>query len=102
MGRRRQDFRWRIIVALSPSAWDNLDMDARSQQLLDGALSLPESDRAEIAASLIHSLDQQQDPDADVAWAEEIKRRIASIDGGEVKLVPWDDVMQEMRDRRNG
>ena len=77
-------------------------MNAQSQRLLDSALSLPESDRAEIAASLIHSLDHQHDADADVAWAEEIKRRIESIDRGEVKLVPWDDVMQEMRDRRNG
>lgn len=77
-------------------------MNTHSQQLLHTALSLPESDRAEIAASLIHSLDNERDSDVDAAWAEEIKRRIESIDRGEVKLVPWDDVMQEMRDRRNG
>ena len=77
-------------------------MNTRSQQFLDTVLSLPESDRAEIAASLIHSLDPVRDSDVDAAWAEEIKRRIESIDRGEVKLVPWDDVMQEMRDRRNG
>jgi putative addiction module component (TIGR02574 family) len=77
-------------------------MNIQSQQLLESALSLPESDRAELAASLIHSLDPVRDSDVDAAWAEEIKRRIESIDRGEVKLVPWDDVMQEMRDRRNG
>jgi putative addiction module component (TIGR02574 family) len=77
-------------------------MNTHSRQLLDTALSLPESDRAEIAASLIHSLDPVGDSDVDAAWAEEIERRIESIDRDEVKLVPWDDVMQEMRDRRNG
>ena len=77
-------------------------MNTDSQQLLHAALSLPESDRAEIAALLIHSLDNECDSNVDAAWAEEIKRRIESIDRGKVKLVPWDDVMQEMRDRRNG
>ena len=38
----------------------------------------------------------------DEAWAVEIQRRIQSIDNGEVKLVPWDDVMRQMRDRRHG
>jgi len=64
-------------------------------------MSLPESDRAEIAASLIHSLDRERDSGVDAAWAKEIQQRIESIDRGEVKLVPWDDVMEEMRARRN-
>ena len=74
-------------------------MNTDSLQFLRTALSLPESDRAEIAASLIYSLDDARDSDVDAAWAEEIKRRIESIDRGEVKLVSWDDMMQEMRDR---
>ena len=77
-------------------------MDTESQHLLQSALALPDSDRAEIAASLIHSLDAESDEDVDAAWALEIQRRIESIDNGEVKLVPWDDVMREMRDRRHG
>jgi len=77
-------------------------MDTQSQQLLRTALTLPESDRAEIAASLIHSLDTETDEAVDAAWAAEIQRRIESIDNGQVKLVPWDDVMREIRDRRHG
>ena len=77
-------------------------MDTQSQQLLRTALTLPESDRAEIAASLIHSLDTETDEAVDSAWAAEIQRRIESIDNGQVKLVPWDDVMREIRDRRHG
>ena len=77
-------------------------MNTESKKLLRSALALPESDRAKIAASLIHSLDTETDDDVDSAWAAEIQRRIESIDNGEAKLVPWDDVMREMRDRKHG
>ena len=77
-------------------------MNIESERLLQSVLALPESDRAHIAASLIHSLDTETDEDVDAAWAAEIQRRIESVDNGEVKLVPWDDVMREMRDRRHG
>ncbi len=77
-------------------------MKTESQQLLRTALALPESDRAEIAASLIHSLDTSTDEEVDAAWAVEIQRRIESIDNGEVELVPWDAVMREMRERGLG
>jgi putative addiction module component (TIGR02574 family) len=77
-------------------------MNTQSQQILRSALALPESDRAEIAASLIHSLDTETDEDVDAAWAAEIQRRIESMDNGEVKLVPWDEVMQEMTERGHG
>jgi len=76
-------------------------MSTEPQQLLDVALSLPESDRANIAASLLRSLDAPNDPGADAAWATEIERRIRSIDDGSTKLVAWDDVMTDMQQRRN-
>ena len=55
-----------------------------------------------MAAFLLRSLDPPDDPDADVAWAAEIERRVKSIDNGDVKLVPWDNVMAAMRKRRDG
>jgi len=73
-----------------------------NQQILSAALSLPESDRATLAASLIRSLDADADPKADEAWASEIQRRVASIDDGTARLVPWDNVMSAMEKRRNG
>ena len=77
-------------------------MNTQSQELLQSALALPESDRAEIAASLIRSLDTESDEDAGTAWAAEIQRRIESIDRGEAKLIPWDDVVAELRHRPHG
>jgi len=79
-----------------------MDMEAHSQQFLQRALSLPASERAEIAASLIESLDEETDADVDAAWAGEIKRRIDAIDNGQVQLIPWDDMIRSMRDRLNG
>lgn len=76
-------------------------MKTESQQFLLSALQLPESDRAEIAASLIRSLDNALDEDADAAWAAEIQRRIQSIDRGDVKLIPWDEVIDQMDGARN-
>lgn len=72
-------------------------MNTQTEQILRSALALPESERAEIAASLIDSLELQRDEDADEVWAEEIRRRLESIDKGEVKLIPWDDVLLEMQ-----
>jgi putative addiction module component (TIGR02574 family) len=85
-----------------PFTWDSRPMNTESQHILRTALALPESDRAEIAASLIQSLDRETDEHADAAWAAEIRRRLDSIDSGEVRLVPWDDVMHEMHGRSHG
>ena len=74
-------------------------MDTQPKQILDIALTLPESDRAGIAASLIRSLDDAPDPEANAKWASE---RIRSIDNGSAELEAWDAVMAKMRDRRNG
>ena len=79
-----------------------MGMNTQSEHILRSALALPESERAEIAASLIHSLDTETDEGVDEAWAAEVQRRIESIDRGEVQLIPWDDVMREMRERRHG
>ncbi len=77
-------------------------MDTQPQELLTAALSLSEIERANIAGSLLRSLDPAPDPAADQAWAAEIQRRVESIDRGKVDLKPWDDVMAAIRQRRNG
>ena len=74
-------------------------MTTQSQEVLQIALALPEAERAEIAASLIRSLDPETDEDVNAAWASEVQRRVEAIDRGEVRLIPWDDVMQELRSR---
>ncbi|MCP4379043.1 MAG: addiction module protein, partial [bacterium] len=45
---------------------------------------LSDSDRAELAAWLIESLDAEVDHDVDATWDAEIKRRIDELDSGTV------------------
>jgi putative addiction module component (TIGR02574 family) len=66
-------------------------MNSLTQEILNSALQLPDNERADLAASLIESLDQPFDSDVQAAWAEEIRRRMAELDSGTVKAIPWDD-----------
>jgi putative addiction module component (TIGR02574 family) len=67
-------------------------MDATSRQILDAAMLLPEGQRAFIAGELIDSLDPVHDVDYESAWSEEIARRIAGLESGERKTIPWSEV----------
>ena len=63
------------------------------------ALSLPESERAELAHNLVASLDGPADPDAEKAWDSEILRRLAEIDSGTAKLIDREELRRRMRAR---
>jgi putative addiction module component (TIGR02574 family) len=62
-------------------------MTQEAADLLKKALSLPVSERADLAGSLIESLDNSQDESVAAAWDEEVARRMADIDSGAVKPV---------------
>ena len=68
-------------------------------ELKKKAAQLSDSERAELALSLIESLDGPADPDVEEAWRVEIERRMAEIDRGEVKLIPGDEVFGRLRRR---
>jgi len=74
-------------------------MNVVAQNLLESALQLPEQDRAHLAASLIESLDPSIDADAQMLWAEEVRRRLSDLDIGAVKTVPWDEARQVIAGR---
>ena len=63
------------------------------------ALSLTESERAELAHSLVVSLDGAVDADAEHAWDAEILRRLAEIDAGTARLIDRDELRRRMRAR---
>lgn len=63
-------------------------MTERSVELLQQALSLTEEERADLAASLLNSLDASPDPDAEALWQEEISRRAAALDSGNARAIP--------------
>lgn len=65
---------------------------ARAASLLRKALSLLESERLDLAAALIQSVDNgSTSQDVGAAWASEARRRLAEVQSGLVKPVPWED-----------
>jgi putative addiction module component (TIGR02574 family) len=67
-------------------------MTEQASSLLQKALTLSEEERADLACSLIDSLDPTVDEGAAGAWDQEIARRISDLDSGRAKTVPWEDV----------
>ncbi len=74
-------------------------VDDTLAELKKKAAQLSDADRAELALSLIESLDGPADPDVEEAWRQEIERRIGQIERGEVQLIPGDEVFARLRRR---
>lgn len=65
------------------------------------AADLAEGERAALAGLLIESLESEHEHDVGVSWVEEIERRLAELDSGSVKPVPWEEVRSRLiRPRR--
>jgi putative addiction module component (TIGR02574 family) len=73
-------------------------MTQDATELLKRALALSEKERAELAGSLLESLDDtHEDPEAvEAAWSEEIARRIKDLDSGKVKPVSLDTFRRKL------
>ena len=74
---------------------------ATADHLLKQALELPRTDRAALARDIIASLDEPLEPaeDVEAAWLEEVKKRLADVDAGRAKLIPWEEVRAEITAR---
>jgi putative addiction module component (TIGR02574 family) len=74
------------------------DMTARAEQVLSEALSLPPSERAQLAERLFSSLDISQ-KELDRLWAQEADSRIDAYDRGDIKAVSANDVFKNIYQR---
>ncbi len=74
-------------------------MKADTSKLLEEALKLPVEARAALAGSLIESLDEIVDEDAEAAWAKEIARRVRQLDLGKAKTIPWSKARKMILER---
>lgn len=76
------------------------DMTREVSEVLAKAMQLSPHERGLLIDRLVESLDDEPaDPDAEEAWAQEIKRRVDDVRSGKVKLIPGEEVMQEMAAR---
>lgn len=71
-------------------------MTRNAERVLEEALQLSESERAEVAAKLISSLERDADDDVDEAWTREIERRCAELDAGTAVTSDWDEVRRRI------
>ena len=74
-------------------------MTRQALELLQKALSLSDEERAALAGSLLDSLDTTVDEGADNAWHQEIACRIADLDSGKAKTVPWEEIRARISSR---
>ena len=68
------------------------DMSTAAERVVTEALELSPSLRAFVAEKLIESLDVPDSPPLSAAWREEVRRRCAEMDRGEVELRDADKV----------
>jgi putative addiction module component (TIGR02574 family) len=67
-------------------------MTPQVSKLLEQALALSVEEQEALADSLISSLGGKVEQGVLSAWDEEIKKRIAELDSGKAKTVPWAEV----------
>jgi putative addiction module component (TIGR02574 family) len=70
-------------------------------EIFRDATELSAHDRAALAGLLIESLEGEPDPGVAEAWAAEIERRVAELEAGTVKTIPWEEVRRRLLDRLN-
>jgi hypothetical protein len=71
-------------------------MPSKVRQVLREALALPPRARADIAGTLLRSLDVPEEPGVEAAGLVEIERRLREVESGVAKLVPWDRVRRRL------
>ena len=69
------------------------------EKLRSELLGLPEQDRADLAYSLVASLDGPADPDSKAAWDAEIKRRLNEVEAGTARLIDREELKRQMNAR---
>lgn len=70
------------------------------EEILSASLALPPGMRAALAGHLLEGLDWEDQKRIDAVWAEEAERRMQEIRDGKVQTIDGEQVMRELRARR--
>ena len=70
------------------------------EAILNQAKSLSEPERARLAHDLLATLDGQPDADAATAWEQEVRRRLAEVEGGTANTISRDKLTDRLNNRR--
>lgn len=77
-------------------------MAASKDDIYRTALTLPESERAELIGVLLDSLDREVEEGVEEAWRAEIDRRARELESGAVQSIPWDLVKERLARAQRG
>ena len=77
---------------------DNSLMPTTIEQITHEALTLPETDRAHLAQTLLQSLEPAEES-VEQAWASEVGRRLERVHEGTAQGRPADEVFRDIRAR---
>ena len=72
-------------------------MPVTTDQLFLEALSLPAEARADLMDRLVNTSAEAMDPAIERAHLEEVRRRMARVESGEIPLIDGDQVLAEGR-----
>lgn len=70
-------------------------MATSAKKLFESALSLDDQERAELIGLLLGSFENDADDGVNLAWKEEVSRRVAELDSGVVQMITWPNVRTE-------
>ena len=71
-------------------------MSKTTDDILNHAMQLSTTERAELAAALLVSLDGEPEDAVEAAWAAEIQRRVERVRSGEARGRPWAEVRNRL------
>lgn len=71
-------------------------MTVLTQQVLEEAIHLPPTERAELVESILSSFDFPSRKEIDSLWAKEAEDRIFAYDRGEIKSTPANQVFERI------
>ena len=71
-------------------------MSERADEILRQAMRLTDDERAEVAGALFESIEPPPEVEVEQAWREEVARRIAALDAGQARTVPWEEVREQL------
>lgn len=74
-------------------------MPKSARELFEEAMQLDAQERAALMRLLVDSLDAEAEGGAEDVWRAEIERRIAELDSGQVKAVPWEELRARLYHR---
>jgi putative addiction module component (TIGR02574 family) len=77
-------------------------MSPRAAKVLEEALQLPKEERRRVASALQESLQDDEAEDLSPEWKDEIVRRVAAFERGELESVDGEEVFARIRTKYAG